>query len=47
VVIYREEEVNEFFKDVVVNRGGNYLIFTNLKLACKRLGIEEGAVVVK
>ena len=47
VVVYREEEVNGFFEDVVVNRGGNYRIFTDLVPACRWLGIEEKAVVVK
>jgi hypothetical protein len=47
VVVYRKEEVNGFFEDVVVNRGGNFRIFTDLAPACKWLGIEESAVVVK
>ncbi len=47
VVVYREEEINGFFEDVVVNRGGNFRIFTELKTACDWLGIDESAVVVK
>jgi len=47
VVVYRAEEVDGFVENVVVNRGGNFRIFTNLPSACKWLGIEESAVVVK
>jgi hypothetical protein len=47
VVVYRAEEVDGFFENVVVNRGGNFRIFTDLASACKWLGIEESAVVVK
>jgi hypothetical protein len=47
VVVYREEEVDGFVENVVVNRGGNYRIFTDLAPACRWLGIEECAVVVK
>ena len=47
VVVYREEEINGFFEDVVVNRGGNFRIFTELKTAWDWLGIDESAVVVK
>jgi hypothetical protein len=46
-VVYREEEMNGFFEDVVVNRGGNFRIFSDLAPACNWLGIEESAVVVK
>ena len=46
-IIYRVEEVNGFFENVVVNRGGNFRIFTDLAPACEWLGIEESAVVVK
>jgi len=47
VVVYRPEDVNRFFEDVVVNRGGKFRIFTDLASACKWLGIEENSVVVK
>jgi len=47
VVVYGEEEVNKFFENVVVNRGGNFRIFTDLAPACEWLGIDESAVVVK
>jgi lipoprotein signal peptidase len=32
---------------LVVNRGGNFSIFSDPALACKWLGMEESAVVVK
>ena len=47
VVVYREEEISGFFEDVIVNRGGYFRIFTELKTACDWLGIDESAVVVK
>jgi hypothetical protein len=47
VVVYREEEITGFFEDVVVNRGGNFRIFTQLKTACDWLGIDQSVVVVK
>jgi hypothetical protein len=46
-VVYREEEMNGFFEDVVINRGGNFRIFSDLAPACKWLGIDESLVVVK
>jgi hypothetical protein len=47
VVIYLKEEVNGFFENVVVNRAGNYRIFTDLETACSWLQIDKNAVVVK
>ena len=46
-VVYREEEVDGFGEDVIVNRGGDFRIFTDLVSACRWLGIEVNAVVVK
>jgi hypothetical protein len=46
-IVYREDEVDGFFEDVIVNRGGNFRIFTDLVSACRWLGIEVNAVVVK
>jgi hypothetical protein len=47
VVVYRPEEVNGFFEDVMVNRGGNFRIFTDMGSACQWLGVDESTVVVK